>query len=253
MDNGRAFETATRIGFAARGLMYVLIGWLALRFGRSEDPAGVIDWLAGHSGRLILAAMAAGFLAYGAWRLLDAWSDPERRGSDAKGIALRLAGACSGLVHLALGAAAGLRAAGGRSSAGGSQQEDAAAAALDLPGGWMVLILVAAALAVAAAAQLAKAWKLDFVRRLAVTASNRRWIGWLGRLGLAARGGVFAAAALLFWHAAMKERAQEAGGLADALRSLPNSLETAIAAGLILFGLFSLAEARYRRIDSPIA
>jgi len=245
-----AFETATRIGFAARGLIYVLIGYLALRSGRTEDGQGILQYLSGGGGRLLLAGMAAGLFAYGAWRMLDAWLDSGGRGSGASGLAAR-AGAVSGIVHIGLGGAATLHALGSGGSGDAHSAESGAATALSLPGGGLLLILVAAGLAAAGVMQLGKAWTLDFLRRLGGGAETRRWLAWLGRAGFAARGSVFLIVAWSFWRAGSEHRSSQAGGVAEALGSLPSSVQTAVAAGLLMFGLFSLAEAWFRRIDDP--
>ena len=244
-------EAAARLGFAARGVMYVLIGWLALRTGRGEDGPGVIDYLGSGAGRLLVAGMAAGFFGYGAWRLLDAWADASGRGGDAKALVVRAGGGASGLLHLGLGAVALLHALGGGGGGGGEAGEQSARAALGLPGGWIALLLAAAALLAAGLHQLGKAWTADFLRRLAARAAARGWIEWLGRAGFAARGIVFLIVAWFFWRAAMAERSNEAGGLGEALAALPASLRALVAAGLLLFGLFSFVEARYRRIATP--
>lgn len=253
MAGEQAFEWVTRIGFAARGVMYGLIGWLALKSGRTEDGEGILNHLDSGSGRILLAAMAIGFFAYGAWRLLEAWTDGHDRGSDAKGIAIRAGGAVSGLVHLGLGGAAALHAAGGGGSGGGggSTASDGASTALSLPGGGVLLVLVAAALLVTAVFQLLKAWNLHFMRDLDA-GGNGGWVAWLGRAGYGARGMVFAIMAVLFWRAGTEQRSGEAGGIGEALGSLPSALQGAVAAGLLLFGLFSLAEARFRRLDDPL-
>ena len=244
----------TRIGFAARGLVYALIGWLALRSGRTEDPGGIFEHLDSGSGEALLAAMALGFLFYAAWRLLDAWFDPEGRGSDARGIGARFAGAGSGLIHLGFAAAAGLHVIGEGSGGGGSSSgEEGARTALGLPGGTAILYAVAAVLVAVGLAQLVKAWKLEFMRHLDVGGDAHGWVCWLGRLGYTARGAIFLVTAILFFRAGRGHSAREAGGLADALSSMPPTLQTAVAFGLILFGLFSLAEARYRRIDRRLA
>ncbi|HEX8526346.1 DUF1206 domain-containing protein [Allosphingosinicella sp.] len=248
-----AFEILTRIGFAARGLVYAMVGWLALRNGRSEDPGGIFDYLETGIGPVLLAAMALGFLAYALWRLLDAWIDPGGRGSDAKGVGVRLAGAGSGLVHLGFAGAAALHLVDTRGGGGGSSGEEGARAALSLPGGTAMLYAVAAILLGMAVAQFAKAWKMKFMRNLDVGGTTGLWVCWLGRLGFATRGAVFAVIATLFWSAASHSSASEAGGLGDALRSMSPTLKTAVAFGLILFGLFSLAEGRYRRIDRRLS
>ena len=253
MTDGRAFEALTRIGFAARGLVYALIGYLALRSGRDEDPSGIFEYLESGAGRALLAGMAAGFFAYALWRLLDAWIDPEGRGTQPKGLGVRIARAGSGLVYLGLGAAAALHALGSDEGSGGrSSGEQGAAAALDLPGGSLLIYAAAALLAAIGIAQFRKAWSLKFMRHLDCGSEVRRWLCWLGRAGFAARGAIFLMTALLFWRSARAGSSREAGGIADALGSLPTGLHAAVAAGLILFGLFSLAEARWRRIDRRV-
>ena len=250
MLGGGTFEKFTRLGFAARGLIYFLIGYLALRSGRAEDGGGIIDYLASGSGLILVAIMAAGLLAYGAWRLLEAWIDSAGRGSDPKGAAARAGGAVAGLVHIALGVAAALHALGS-GGGGGDSAESGARTALGLPGGGLVLILVACLLLATAFVQLANAWKQNFMRHIGGGVAARRWIGWLGRAGFLARGIVFLIIAWFFWRAGSEESAGQAGGIAEALQSLPDALRTLVAAGLLLFGLFSLAEARFRRIEDP--
>jgi hypothetical protein len=253
LERGRAFEILTRIGFAGRGLVYGLIGWLALRSGRTEDPGGIFEHLESGGGRAVLAAMALGFLFYAGWRLLDAWIDPEGRGDDAKGIGARLAGAGAGLIYLGFAGAAALHVFGGGGGGGGSSGEEGARAALSLPGGSALLFAAAAVFVGVAVAQFGKAWTANFARHLQVGGTSADWICWLGRAGYATRGAIFLFVASLFWRAAREEKASEAGGLAEALQSMPPAIESAVAFGLILFGLFSLAEARYRRIDRRLA
>ena len=246
------FEGLTRLGFAARGLMYIMIGWLALAAGRAKDPAGAMGILQEGIGRPILALMAAGFLGYALWRLTEALIDSEGHGSDAKGIAVRLGGAVSGLVHLGLGLyAANLAIGSGGGGGNGTAPEEGAATTLSLPGGWMLLALAAAALVATGLYQLAKAVRADFLRFLEPEAARRAWVGWIGRAGYAARGLVFVLMGWFLWNAAMETRAASAGGIDDALTSLPPGIELAVALGLLLFGLFSLVEARYRRINDP--
>src|SRR5687768_9367081 len=93
-------ETLARVGFAARGLMYLVIGYLAIRTGNAEDGSGALDYLSGGGGKLLLAVMAAGFLGYAFWRLSEAAIDSEGHGDDAKGMVARAGGAVSGIIHL---------------------------------------------------------------------------------------------------------------------------------------------------------
>jgi len=244
----QAFEAVTRLGFAARGLMYGAIGWLALVSGRTEDAGGILSYLESRAGAVLVAVMAAGFFSYAAWRLLEAWLDTEEHGSETKGIAVRLAGAGSGLIHLGFGGAAILAAFHARR--GGDGPESGAAMALGIPGGEWLLYLAAAIAAGAGVQQFRKAWSLKFLRHLKPEAARRGWIAWLGRIGFASRGVVFLVMGWLLVSAARMHSSSAAGGIDDALGSLPRLVQTAVAGGVILFGLFSLTEAIYRHIPA---
>lgn len=186
----RAFEVVTRLGFAARGLMYGAIGWLAIVSGRTEDTGGILSYLERRAGAVVVAIMAAGFFSYAAWRFLEAWLDTEDHGSDARGVAVRLGGAGSGLIHLGLGVSAILAALHTRQG-GGDGPENGAATALSFSGGEWLLYLAAIVAAGAGIQQFGKAWSLKFLRHLKAEAARRGWIAWLGRIGFAGRGSSF--------------------------------------------------------------
>jgi hypothetical protein len=246
-----AFQAVTRLGFAARGLLYALIGYVALRSGRTEDAGGALDYLASGAGRVVVAVMALGFLSYGIWRLLEAWIDSEGRGKDAKAIGVRLAGAGSGLIHLGLGGAAILTALDLKKGGGGDTPEAGAAVALSVPGGEWLIYAGAAVLCGVGLQQFRKAWTLKFLRHLKSAAARQAWVAWLGRTGFAARGIVFLIMGWLLLRAAQAHSSAAAGGIGDALESLPRTVQILVAGGVLLFGMFSLTEAFYRRIPVP--
>lgn len=247
----RAMETATRLGFAARALMYVLLGWIALRTGRSEGNAEVLEYLQGGAGQVVLAVMAIGFFAYGLWRLIEAAVDSEGHGGDAKGVAVRIGGAVSGLVHFALGVYAMRLATSDTGSGGGTAAEEGAATALSLPGGTVLLMVAAASLIATAGYQFVKSAKGTFLKHLQVEAARRSWVKWAGRAGYAARGVVFLIMGWFLWRAAQDHNAGRAGDVGSALEALSGPLQAAVAVGLLLFGIFSAVEAVYRRINNP--
>lgn len=246
------FEAFTRIGFAARGLMYVLIGYLALQSGRAEDGSGVLEYLNSGAGKALLVLMGLGFLAYGIWRLSEALLDSEGHGKDAKGWAVRAGGAASGLVHLGLALYAfGLTAERGGGGGGNGGAQEGAATALSMPGGQVMLWIAAAALLATGIFQLAKAARADFLKHLDRGAAGKPWVEWLGRAGYAARGIVFVIMAWFLWNAARSADPSQAGDMGTALGSLSGTLQLLVAAGLLMFGLFSFVEAAYRRINDP--
>ncbi len=245
IDAAARLTTFTRIGFAARGLLYLVIGFLVIDTGRAEDTGGALNYVAQGGGRLLLALMAAGLIAYGVWRLADAALDVERRGSDGKAIAERLAAGFSGLIHLALAWQAITLMRGAAPSQGDTAGESANMA-LQLPGGWLLLTLAGLVLLAVGVFQLIKAATGGFLKHLEPQMASREWVKWTGRAGYAARGLVFLIIGFFVVNAGLEERSAEAGGMADALAWLSSPWDLLIALGLIGFGLFSLIEARYR-------
>lgn len=248
MRQRRAFEWLTRLGFAARGLLYIVIGVLVLNTGRAEDASGVMQYLASGFGKWLLFAMAAGFAGYGVWRLADAAFGIECDGDDHEGWK-RIAAGVSGAVHLYLANQSLDAAEGAARLASGGGGQDEAAAVLQLPGGQLLLGAVALALAAAGIAQLVVAGKCTFLRHLS-TEVQRSWVLWLGRAGYAARGLVFLIAAYFAARAAYENRSSLVGGVEQALEWLSSPLRILVAAGLLLFGIYGLIEAWYRRIHT---
>jgi hypothetical protein len=250
MPTAKTLEAMTRIGFAARGILYILIGYLALRLGRTEDAAGALEWMSTGAGRIILWVMALGFLAYAVWRLSEAVIDTEGRGGDAKGIVVRLGGAASGVIHLSLAWFA-LTLSRGDGGEQGDSAEQGASAALALPGGEAAVIVAAIILLATGAYQLIKAIRLGFLKHIDPAVAGQSWIAWVGRAGYLARGTVFVVMASLLFRAGRQSNAEAAGGMDQAIDAMPAGLQLLIAAGLVMFGIFSLVEARYRRINDP--
>ena len=246
------FETLTRLGFAARGVLYGLIAYLAIAAGRNAGSSDVLRSMAdGGAGRLVLALIALGLLAYGAWRCLEAAQDLEGAGDGAKGAVVRLGHGLSGVVHVALG----LLAAGlvfGLVGQGGSDGADTATGwVMDLPAGDLLVRLLAAGFVLGGLAEGWAAYRLKFLKQLESRAAGRPWVKWVGRLGYIARGIVFILIGVLLWRAAGAHNPGEAGGVGEALGSLSGTSRSAVAAGLGLFGVFSLVQAVYRRITNP--
>jgi hypothetical protein len=87
-----------------------------------------------------------------------------------------------------------------------------------------------------------------------VPARAWRVIRRLGQVGTVARGVVFGVAGLLLVIAAWRYDPSKASGTDGALRTLleqpyGQALGVAASAGLVAFGVYGLAEARYRRVQ----
>ena len=250
MDASARLTTLTRVGFAARGLLYIVIAVLVLQSGRTEDPSGAMGYLADGAGKWLLALMAAGFIAYGIWRLSDAALNVEQHEDDAKGLRQRLGAAGSGIVHLLLAWQAVKLVQGSGGGSGGNGAQENAQTALQLPGGQLMLVIAGLVLMGAGAFQLYKAYKTSFCEKLEPGIANREWVKILGRVGYSARGVVFLISGYFVLKAGVKEQSGEAGGMEQALAWLTNPWDVIVAIGLLMFGMFSLVEARYRVIHS---
>lgn len=252
MPSAANLEMLTRIGFAARGILYLSIGYLALRFGRTENTAGALDYLAKGSTAPLVAIMTLGLLGYGIWRLSEAIADTEGKGSGAMGIAARVGGGISGLIHMGLAfIALDFTLNGDTQQAGGNEASQGAATALALPGGNLLVLVAGAALIGTGLWQLVNAAKADFLKHLDAKAAGQSWVKWFGRAGYAARGVIFLIIGWSLLKAGMASQAAHADGMAQAIDSLSGTMFTAVAVGLVLFGFFSFVEARHRRINDP--
>jgi hypothetical protein len=251
-----------RLGFAARGLVYLLVGWFAVDAAHTgarptDNQAALASLVDEPLGRTLLMIIAAGLAGYALWRILEAALDPEHRGKTSKGAFERAAWALSGITHLLLAVYA-LRLALRHRMAGGNAPGDASAQdwsawLMAQPAGLVLVALVGAALFVVAAAQAIKAYRASFVRNLEGDVPAPRYVRTIGRVGYAARAVVFAMIGWFFVMAALHSDPSEAGGMGQALRRLQAQESGPIflgimALGLMLFGIYSLVEARFRRL-----
>jgi hypothetical protein len=227
-----------------------MIGLLAFR-GRAEDPRGAMAYTNDALGSPILFALAAGFLAYGAWRLFDAYADTEKRGVEPKALLLRLGRAGIGLIYFGFAYSAVRIALHDASVRRGAEARSGASMALGIPAGRFVVGAVAIAFVAAGIVQLWKAYDLGFLRKLSRRAAQSNVVKWCGRIGLFGRAMVFFGVALLLCRAAIQMNPGEAGGSGDALEAMPLWLRALAGAALILFGILSLIQATFREIERP--
>lgn len=252
VDAAARLTTLTRLGFASRGLLYLVIAILVLTTGRKEDPAGALEYVAQGGGKTLLLFMTLGLVAYGIWRLSDAALNVERHQSDNSGKIERVGAAASGLIHLFLGWQA-VRLMQGSADVSDNGAQESAQSVLLLPGGSTALIIGSLVLLATGGVQIAKAVKASYLKHLEPAVARKDWAKWTGRLGYSARGLIFIITGFFLARAGLDDQASEAGGMADALAWLNSPWDYIIAAGLFAFGLFSLIEARYRILhDVPV-
>ena len=259
-DRREAYEKLAKLGFAARGVTYGLIGGLAVMAafgsgGGTEGQTGALQTLADSTlGKIVLFVVGIGLFGYGVWRLVSAALDLENEGSDKEGWAKRAAHIGSGLFHFALAIyAIGLvfGAAGGGSGGADSWT----AKLMGMPGG-VILVGIAGLIGfAAAAAQVKKAVREEYKEHTRVP-QDKRWVDPTIKAGILARAVVFAIIGAFLIVAAFQADPDEAKGVGGALSWLQGQawggiLLGLIGLGLIAFAFYSFLQARYRVIPDP--
>ncbi len=258
VERNPGFEWLARGGLLARGVVYGTIGAIALEVAlgtgaRPTNQQGALHEIARQPlGSALLALLAAGLGGYSAWRLTRAATGRGREETDS-GFD-RVAGLASGISYLLLFAAAieTLLAAGG---AGGSTSRQTAGV-LGWPAGPEIVAVVGGVLVGVGLFQGYKAVSAKFMEtshKERMDRRTRRAYVALGVFGHLARAVVFALAGYGLIRAAIDYEPSRAGGLDGALRELAHAsygpvLLGAVAAGLIAFALYSVADARYRKV-----
>jgi hypothetical protein len=257
-------ERLARAGYLAKGLVYLLIGILALQAaagagGRTTGTTGAFRVLLGQPfGRWILWLVAIGLAGYAVWRMICALIDPENGGRKGwKRLAVRTGYAGSALIHAGLAWQAVRLALGhGGGGSGDSQAKSRTAQLLDAPLGPWLVGLVALGLAGYGVAQIVKGFRRDAASRMHLDSlgpDERRTVLRAARAGLVSRGIVFSLMAIFLARAALQHDPTEAGGVGEALQTLARQpyapfVLGAVALGLTAYGAYQLALARYRVI-----
>ena len=252
-----------RAGYAAKGIVYVVIGALAAKAavgagGATTDSRGALNVIQdGPMGTIALVAIGVGLLGYMAWRLVAAVTDAEGKGDEPTKLAVRAAQAGRGLVYGALGVSA-LRMIGGGGDAGsqGETTRDWTARLLGMPFGRALVIALGLGVLGYAAYQVYRAFSDKATKHLDLYEAGpaqAKWIVRFGRFGIAARAVVFAMIGVLIARAGLHANSGEAGGIAQSLQALGAAdygrlVLGAVAFGLIAYGVYQLATARYRRM-----
>jgi hypothetical protein len=261
---GGALGLLARAGYVAKGVVYVLVGGLALRAavgwgGRTTGSRGALRSLLEQPyGLAILAVIALGLAAYAGWCFLAAVLDPDRKGRDARGVAKRAVVFGKGIVYAALVVAVVNMMRGSAGNRGDDAGvRDWTARLMSFPLGIWLVWLTGVAVVGAGLRQLYRAWAVDVeepldLRKMGVAA--HRWATRFSRFGMAARGAVFAIIGVFLVVAARHENPAEARGVGGALgalreQSYGTALLSVVALGLMAYGGYQFVLARYRRID----
>jgi hypothetical protein len=253
-----------RLGYTVKGIVYVVIGWLAVMVaighgGKATDQRGAIQTINSLPfGKFLLVVVAIGLLGFALWSFIQALFDTDGKGRDAKGIASRIGYAVVGASYALLSYATfqivvGTGSGGSNST---SRTQDGTALLLRQPPGVALVIIAGIGVLGIAVYLFVKAYSANFKSQLNLadlSATMRKLVIDLGRFGYAALGVVFSIIGIFLIVAAYQHNAKQAVGLDGALQELARQpfgqfLLGIIALGLIAYGLYSFVEARYRRL-----
>ena len=256
----RGFEWLARAGFVARGLIYGIVGVLAIKLavgagGATTNQQGAMKTIAHQPlGEVLLILVAIGLAGYSLWRLMHALLGHGPEDSDS-GLE-RVAAFGSGVVYAGLCAIAVEILLGSGSSGGSGSTHKETAGVLGWPGGTWLVAIAGVVLIGVGLFQGYRGLSKDFLedsKTEQMSAKVRKWIEWIGGFGHLARMAVFGLVGVFLIKAAIDYSAQQAVGLDGALAKISRAsygplLLGIVAAGLIAFGVYSLSDARYRRL-----
>ncbi|BCX46953.1 conserved hypothetical protein [Haloferula helveola] len=244
-------------GYASKGIVYGAVGVLAAMAafgtgGSVEGPKGALSEIGSTAwGGILLVLIGVGLLAYGIYRLLGAFADIHSEGQDGSGIAKRLGYFGSGLVHCGLAAYA-LMGVGG---SGSGTEESLTAKALSMPGGALLVGAVGLGIIGAGIYQWVKALTGKYANRFTLdryTATKRKWIERIAKMGLIARGVIFPLIGFFLIVAATNSDPSQTKGMGEALQTLSGWesgpwLLGLTAIGLVCYGIYCEVLAIYGR------
>jgi Domain of Unknown Function (DUF1206) len=259
-------ELLERLGYVVRGVLYAVMGFLALRIalatpgGKATDLSGSLVWLIGNQfGKLVLIVTIIGLVAYSIWGFVRAIYDPLHRGRDAKGIMARMGFVTSAVSYLAIALFA-LHILAGQGAASHDSTQKTVSTLLANPLGGVITVVLGVIAILIGIGQFIEAYRATFAQDLKaaeMTESERDIAVGLGRFGMAARGVTFLVIGWFLIQAGLHHAPGQVQGFGGAflfLLAQPYGrwLLGVVALGFIALGLHSFACARWvRLLGSP--
>lgn len=247
-----------RLGYVAKGVIYALMGVLAMRVafgmsgGRLTDPSGVLLQIVHQPfGFALLTTLGIGIIAYSAYYVVEAIGDLRHKGNRWRGWLDRSLTIFKAAAYGAIGLQAlALAFLGDRPN---GSPEAQARMALQFPLGSVLLVLIGLGVAIYGVTELKLAWAggVDEDIDAAWVRREARWVLTLGRVGTGARAVVLVLMGVALFRAGVRERPSDADGYREilaAIASINPWLLAAMGSGLLCFGLYQLCHARYAKL-----
>ncbi|MCU1431665.1 MAG: hypothetical protein JWP95_770 [Actinotalea sp.] len=243
--NSRVVEMGARLGYAASGLLHVLMAWVALQLAwgsgtGAADQNGALQTLAGSAvGSALLWATVVGFVLLAIWQVTEAVARHD--------VKERVKSVSRAVLYLVLAWTAFTVVQG----AGGGQGTSTTASLMGSTGGRLLIGAGGLVVVGVGVYHVAKGWRSSFLRDL--TEHPGTWLVRAGRVGYVAKGVALVLVGGLLTSAAATADPAQPQGFDAALRTL---LElplgkialTLVALGLAAYGVYSFGRARYARV-----
>lgn len=245
-----ALTWAARIGFVVTGLLHIMIGWIALKVatgsggGEASNSGAMAQIASTPGGQALLWIMTVGLVGLGLWHLCGLFVSEETK-DKAKNVIL-------GIVYLSLSISTFKFASGG-SSSDGQKATSVTAKVMQMPGG-VILLAIAGLIIIGVGAYNVYAGVTKRFEEKLRAGSTGGKVGSAiilsGMAGYIARGLAFAVLGIMVIWAGFSTDPQKASGLDSALRTIGQQpfgavLLIVVALGFVLYGVFSIARAKY--------
>ncbi|WP_430646137.1 DUF1206 domain-containing protein [Agromyces sp. GXS1127] len=255
-QNSKAFRAAARIGYVVLGIVHIVIGGIAIGVaqgaGGEADQGGAMQQLASLPfGVLLLWVIAIGLFALAIWQVTEAFLERDPDTKKKWGHRVKYVG--TAIAYISIGITALVYALGGRSNSDQSSQS-LSAQILAAPGGVFLLVLVGLVILGVGIAFVYRGATQRFAKHLALPGDPvRKGVLTLGTVGYVAKGIAVGVVGVLWIVASLTHDPEKAGGLDAALKSLADLpfgtvLLWLVGAGLIVYGVYCFARAKYARL-----
>ncbi|BDV32329.1 DUF1206 domain-containing protein [Microbacterium terricola] len=255
-EGSTPFRVLARIGYVVLGILHIVIGVIAISIanggGGDADQGGAMEQIQkAPAGRVLLWVIVIGLTALAIWQIADAFLERDPDTKKKWGHRLKYVG--TAVAYIAIAITALVYALGGRSDSQGSSQTFSAKV-LASPAGVFLLVLVGLIVGAIGIAFIVRGFTRAFEKHLDLPAGTaHRGIVTFGVVGYVAKGIAIAVTGILFIVAAFTHDPKAAGGLDAALHTLAGLpfgpiILWIVGAGLVIYGIFCFARARYARM-----
>jgi hypothetical protein len=243
-------EQLARLGYASKSVIYAVMGYLALaaamrRGGRVTDMYGALHEIFDERfGRVLLFVLAIGLFGYAAWRILDAIRDPDKHGTEFKGLVTRIGNVVRALIYGAVGIEAFQLASRGSGTSNGREAQTWTARVMDVPLGEWIVAILGAIVVIYGVSEIVASFRSGYSKTLDVTpipTQHRRTFETISAIGIGARGVIITVVGIFLLRAAFEQDASEAHGIRDSLQELVRAVPGRWAMALIGVGFLCYA------------